>query len=95
MTQELRKLADDLEAEFTQGRISNHNGRRAAAEIRLLLDRVEKAEKDLNAEFAEHRSLGRLAKQATDALLRRGRNMATHDAAVVQLINQATKRLHI
>ena len=46
MTQELRKLADDLDAEFAQGRISNHNGRKAAAEIRLLLDRVEKAKKD-------------------------------------------------
>lgn len=47
MTQELRKLADDLDAEFAQGRISNHNGRKAAAEIRLLLDRVEGAEKAL------------------------------------------------
>jgi hypothetical protein len=44
--QEMQKLADDLDAEFTQGRISNHNGRKAAAEIRLLLDRLEKAEKD-------------------------------------------------
>jgi len=45
-TKAVRKLADDLDAEFTQGRISNHNGRKAAAEIRLLIDRLEKAEKD-------------------------------------------------
>lgn len=49
MTQELRKLADDLDAEFVLGRISNHNGRKAAAEIRLLLDRLEKAEKRVDA----------------------------------------------
>ena len=49
MTQELRKLADDLDAEFVLGRISNHNGRKAAAEIRLLLERLEKAEKDAAA----------------------------------------------
>jgi hypothetical protein len=32
------KLANDLDAEFFQGRISNHNGRKAAQTIRMLID---------------------------------------------------------
>ena len=30
------RLADELDVEFAQGRISNHNGRKAAAELRRL-----------------------------------------------------------
>jgi hypothetical protein len=33
-------LADALDDEFTQGRISNHNGRKAATELRRLHDLV-------------------------------------------------------
>jgi hypothetical protein len=33
---EALRLADALDAEFVQGRISNHNGRKAAAELRRL-----------------------------------------------------------
>ena len=33
---EALRLADALDDEFTQGRISNHNGRKAAAELRRL-----------------------------------------------------------
>ena len=38
MTQqsEALRLADDLDSEFTTGRISNHMGRKAAAELRRL-----------------------------------------------------------
>ena len=32
------KLANDLDAEFFQGRISNHNGRKAAQMLRMLVD---------------------------------------------------------
>lgn len=42
------KLADDLETEFTQGRITNHSGRNAAAELRrqhaLIVQMVEHAD---------------------------------------------------
>jgi len=37
---EALRLADVLDDEFTQGRISNHNGRKAAAELRRLHDLV-------------------------------------------------------
>ena len=30
------RLADELDTEFTQGRVSNHSGRKAAAELRRL-----------------------------------------------------------
>ncbi len=33
---EALRLADALDAEFVQGRISNHNGRKAAVELRRL-----------------------------------------------------------
>jgi len=33
---EALRLADDLDHEFAQGRISNYNGRKAAAELRRL-----------------------------------------------------------
>ena len=33
---EALRLADALDEEFTQGRISNHNGRKAAIELRRL-----------------------------------------------------------
>ena len=33
---EALQMADDLDHEFTQGRISNHNGRKAAVELRRL-----------------------------------------------------------
>lgn len=33
---EALRLADDLDAEFVQGRISNHSGRKAATELRRL-----------------------------------------------------------
>jgi hypothetical protein len=33
---EALRLADALDDEFTQGRISNHNGRKAAVELRRL-----------------------------------------------------------
>lgn len=33
---EAERLADDLDAEFVTGRISNHTGRKAAAELRRL-----------------------------------------------------------
>lgn len=33
---EARQIADDLDAEFVAGRISNHIGRRAALELRRL-----------------------------------------------------------
>jgi len=32
------KLADEIDAEFSQGRISNHNGRKAAQMLRMLVD---------------------------------------------------------
>ena len=32
------KLADEIDAEFFQGRISNHSGRKAAQTIRMLID---------------------------------------------------------
>jgi len=35
---EALRLADALDDEFTQGRISNHNGRKAAVELRRLHD---------------------------------------------------------
>lgn len=35
-TPEALRLADELESEFAQGRISNHAGRKAAAELRRL-----------------------------------------------------------
>jgi hypothetical protein len=38
---EALRLADALESEFLQGRISNHNGRKAAAELRRLHDNNE------------------------------------------------------
>ena len=37
---EALRLADVLDDEFTQGRISNHSGRKAAAELRRLHDLV-------------------------------------------------------
>ena len=36
---EALRLADALDDEFTQGRISNHNGRKAANELRRLHER--------------------------------------------------------
>lgn len=65
------------------------------AAILSLLDRLEAAEAQAKADFLELQSLGRSAKQATEAMRRYRSNMAPHDAAVVQLINQAIKRLHI
>lgn len=43
MTQqpEALRLADDLDAEFVQGHISNHTGRKAAAELRRLHEENE------------------------------------------------------
>ena len=38
---EVLRLADALDDEFTQGRISNHNGRKAAVELRRLHERCE------------------------------------------------------
>ena len=38
---EALRLADALDDEFTQGRISNHNGRKAAVELRRLHERCE------------------------------------------------------
>jgi len=35
------RLADALDAEFVQGRISNHNGRKAAVELRRLHEALE------------------------------------------------------
>lgn len=40
---EMQRLADDLDAEFAQGRISNHAGRKAAVDALRQLD-VENAE---------------------------------------------------
>ena len=38
---EALRLADALDDEFAQGRISNHNGRKAAVELRRLHERCE------------------------------------------------------
>ena len=38
---EALRLADALDDEFTQGRISNYNGRKAAAELRRLHEKCE------------------------------------------------------
>ena len=38
---EALRLADALDAEFVQGRISNHNGRKAAVELRRLHEALE------------------------------------------------------
>jgi len=46
--EELR-LADELEAEFAQGRISNHTGRKAATELRSLHTRIAELEAQLEA----------------------------------------------
>ncbi len=42
---EALRLADDLDHEFAQGRISNYNGRKAAAELRRLHEALETEQK--------------------------------------------------
>ena len=47
------KLADDLDEEFCQGRISNHNGRKAAQMIRLLIDAAHRTKDLTDVEIAD------------------------------------------
>ena len=46
---EALRLADELEAEFAQGRISNHTGRKAATELRRQHARIAELETQLEA----------------------------------------------
>ena len=48
------RLADELDAEFAQGRISNHTGRKAATELRLLC-RLHSENETLQAGYAAAR----------------------------------------
>lgn len=41
---EAERLADDLDAEFVTGRVSNHTGRKAAAELRRLSAALSEAQ---------------------------------------------------
>jgi hypothetical protein len=47
MTQQPKalQLADELDSEFTTGRISNHTGRKAATELRRQHDEIERLTK--------------------------------------------------
>ena len=47
------KLADDLDEEFCQGRISNHNGRKAAQMIRLLIDAAHRTKDLTDVEYLQ------------------------------------------
>jgi hypothetical protein len=42
---EALRLADELDSEFTTGRISNHTGRKAAAELRRQHNEIERLTK--------------------------------------------------
>ena len=46
---EALRLADELDAEFAQGRISNHTGRKAATELRRQHARIAELEAQLSA----------------------------------------------
>jgi hypothetical protein len=55
---EALKLADEIDAEFYQGRISNHNGRKAAQMIRLLVDSPVQPVKQEPVAWAEYNPKG-------------------------------------
>lgn len=46
---EALRLADELDAEFAQGRISNHTGRKAATELRRQHARIAELEAQLES----------------------------------------------
>ncbi len=54
---EALRLADALDAEFVQGRISNHNGRKAAVELRRLALKQWVGLTDEEREFLLHQAL--------------------------------------
>ena len=58
---EALRLADELDTEFTQGRVSNHSGRKAAAELRRLhevnqelLEALKLAEESIGSFVSDH-----------------------------------------
>lgn len=53
------KLADEIDAEFSQGRISNHNGRKAAQMLRMLVDAPVQPVKQKPAAFVSDIESGR------------------------------------
>ena len=77
MTQpEALRLADALDDEFTQGRISNHNGRKAAAELRRLHAELERCKQVCAATAEEWRADAEKWKDQRDALLEALRDAA-------------------
>ena len=65
---EALRLADALDDEFVQGRISNHNGRKAAAELRRLHERCEQWRDMHDAVVADSDKVYALLRQALEAL---------------------------
>jgi hypothetical protein len=65
---EALRLADALDDEFTQGRISNHSGREAAAELRRLYERCEQWRDIHDAVVADSDKVYALLRQALEAL---------------------------
>ena len=65
---EALRLADALDDEFTQGRISNHNGRKAAVELRRLHERCDQWRDIHDAVVADSDKVYALLRQALEAL---------------------------
>ena len=69
---EALRLADELDVEFAQGRISNHNGRKAAAELRRLHEVNQELLAALRKCSAQLTRLGYSANHADAAIRARG-----------------------
>ena len=83
------RLADALDDEFTQGRISNHNGRKAAAELRRLHTENELLHQRHHDDNVEYTRV--LAQR--DALLEALRSIAATDPVDAALDPQRAVRI--
>ena len=95
------RLADELDAEFAQGRISNHTGRKAATELRLLC-RLHSENETLQAGYAAARleieslqvRIKTMAEEHADELMvahMDGRMRASHGQAPAQAAEGCTR----
>ena len=65
---ETMRLADALETEFTQGRVSNHSGRKAAAELRRLHEANQKLQQQLGEAVWNYGEKVRVNQELLEAL---------------------------
>ena len=62
------RLADELDTEFTQGRVSNHSGRKAAAELRRLHEENQKLQQQLGEAVWNYGEKVRVNQELLEAL---------------------------